>query len=101
MILDALQKIVYHKVPLTREEARAVMGEILKGEATDADYRTVEIYVTPFHELEHFHDSFLNPMLLSLYGLNISENYLRWRIIEAICVSLGWDIGARFDWEDA
>ena|SRR5438034_5059242 len=36
MILDALQKIVYHKVPLTREEARAVMGEILKGEATDA-----------------------------------------------------------------
>ncbi len=36
MILEALQKIVYHKAPLTREEARAVMGEILKGEATDA-----------------------------------------------------------------
>jgi len=36
MILDALHKIANHHESLTREEARAVMGEVLRGEATDA-----------------------------------------------------------------
>src|SRR6201997_1936190 len=36
MILDALHKIANHRESLAREEARAVMGEVLRGEATDA-----------------------------------------------------------------
>jgi len=36
MILDALHKIANHRESLSREEARAVMGEVLRGEATDA-----------------------------------------------------------------
>ncbi len=36
MILDALHKVANHRAPLTREEARAVMAEILSGAATDA-----------------------------------------------------------------
>ncbi len=36
MILDALQKIANHHESLSRPEARAVMAEVLAGEATDA-----------------------------------------------------------------
>jgi anthranilate phosphoribosyltransferase len=36
MILDALHKIANHGASLTREEARNVMAEVLRGEATDA-----------------------------------------------------------------
>jgi len=36
MILDALHKVANHRASLTREEAQAVMAEILRGEATDA-----------------------------------------------------------------
>jgi anthranilate phosphoribosyltransferase len=36
MLLDALHKIANHRTSLTREEAREVMSEILRGEATDA-----------------------------------------------------------------
>ncbi len=36
MILDALHKVANHRTSLTREEAREVMAEILRGEATDA-----------------------------------------------------------------
>lgn len=36
MILDALHKVANHRTSLTREEARAVMAEILGGLATDA-----------------------------------------------------------------
>jgi anthranilate phosphoribosyltransferase len=36
MILDALHKVANHCSSLTREEARATMTEILRGEATDA-----------------------------------------------------------------
>ena len=36
MILDALHKLANHCTPLTREEARQVMSEILRGEATHA-----------------------------------------------------------------
>jgi anthranilate phosphoribosyltransferase len=36
MIVDALHKIANHRTSLTREEARAVMSQILRGEATDA-----------------------------------------------------------------
>jgi len=36
MILEALHKIANHRQPLSREEARAVMEEVLRGEATDA-----------------------------------------------------------------
>jgi len=36
MILDALHKIANHRESLARDEARAVMGEVLRGEATDA-----------------------------------------------------------------
>jgi anthranilate phosphoribosyltransferase len=36
MILDALHKIANHGSPLTRDEARDVMAEILRGEATNA-----------------------------------------------------------------
>ena len=36
MILDALHKIANHRQSLSREEARAVMEEVLRGEATDA-----------------------------------------------------------------
>src|SRR5271166_2746591 len=36
MILDALHKVANHRSSLTREEAREVMSEILRGEATDA-----------------------------------------------------------------
>jgi anthranilate phosphoribosyltransferase len=36
MLLDALHKIANHRASLTREEARAVMSQILRGEATDA-----------------------------------------------------------------
>lgn len=36
MILDALHKIANHRESLSREEARGVMGEVLRGEATDA-----------------------------------------------------------------
>lgn len=40
--------------------------------------------MTIFHELKHFHDSILNPMLYSLYGINVSEDYLRWAVIDAM-----------------
>src|SRR5574340_78735 len=36
MILDALHCVADHRESLSREEARAVMSEILRGEATDA-----------------------------------------------------------------
>jgi len=36
MIIDALCKIANHRASLTREESRSVMGELLAGEATDA-----------------------------------------------------------------
>jgi len=36
MILDALHKIANHGSSLTRDQARDVMAEILRGEATDA-----------------------------------------------------------------
>src|SRR5947199_4218198 len=36
MILDALHKIANHRTSLSREEARAVMAEILSGTATEA-----------------------------------------------------------------
>lgn len=36
MILEALHKIANHGDSLTREEARAVLGEVLRGEATEA-----------------------------------------------------------------
>ena len=36
MILDALHKIANHGTSLTRDEARDVMAEVLRGEATDA-----------------------------------------------------------------
>ncbi|HEX3091467.1 MAG TPA: anthranilate phosphoribosyltransferase, partial [Candidatus Angelobacter sp.] len=36
MIIDALCKIANHRTSLTREESRAVMGELLAGKATDA-----------------------------------------------------------------
>ena len=36
MILEALHKIANHRQSLSREEARAVMEEVLRGEATDA-----------------------------------------------------------------
>jgi anthranilate phosphoribosyltransferase len=35
VILDALHKIANHRESLSREEARAVMGQVLRGEATD------------------------------------------------------------------
>jgi len=36
MLLDALHKIANHRFSLSREEAREVMSEVLRGEATDA-----------------------------------------------------------------
>jgi anthranilate phosphoribosyltransferase len=36
MILDAIQRIANQREPLTREEARAVMSEVLSGKCTDA-----------------------------------------------------------------
>src|SRR5712692_11227295 len=36
MILDALHRIANHRQPLSREEARAVMAEVLTGKCTDA-----------------------------------------------------------------
>jgi anthranilate phosphoribosyltransferase len=36
MILDALHRIVHHRESLSRDEARAVMGEVLAGKCTDA-----------------------------------------------------------------
>ena len=36
MILDALHRIVTHRESLSREEARAVMGEVLSGKCTEA-----------------------------------------------------------------
>jgi anthranilate phosphoribosyltransferase len=36
MLLDALHKVANHCTPLTRNEARAAMAEILNGQATDA-----------------------------------------------------------------
>src|SRR2546427_7428080 len=36
MILDALHRIANHRISLSREEARAVMSQILAGECTDA-----------------------------------------------------------------
>ena len=36
MIIDALCKIANHRTPSSREESRAVMGELLAGKATDA-----------------------------------------------------------------
>jgi anthranilate phosphoribosyltransferase len=36
MILDVLHKVANHRHSLSRDEARAVMGEILNGQATDA-----------------------------------------------------------------
>ena len=36
MLLDALHKVANHRSSLSREEAREVMSEVLRGEATDA-----------------------------------------------------------------
>ena len=36
MLLDALHKVANHRSSLSREEAREVMAEVLRGEATDA-----------------------------------------------------------------
>jgi anthranilate phosphoribosyltransferase len=36
MILDALHKLANHRESLSREEARAVMGEVLRGEASES-----------------------------------------------------------------
>ena len=36
MIIEALHKVASHHLALSRAEARAVMAEILRGEATDA-----------------------------------------------------------------
>src|SRR5471032_1430119 len=36
MITDALHKIAHHRINLSREESRTVMGEILAGKASDA-----------------------------------------------------------------
>jgi anthranilate phosphoribosyltransferase len=36
MLLESLHKLANHRQDLTREEARAVMGEVLQGKATDA-----------------------------------------------------------------
>ena len=36
MLLEALHKIANHRASLTREEAREVMAQILRGETTDA-----------------------------------------------------------------
>ena len=36
MITDSLHRVATHRQSLNREEARAVMGEILEGQATDA-----------------------------------------------------------------
>src|SRR5689334_2517134 len=36
MITDCLHRVATHRQSLSREEARAVMSEILKGETTDA-----------------------------------------------------------------
>jgi anthranilate phosphoribosyltransferase len=36
MILDALHRVANHREPLSREQAREVMSEILRGECTDA-----------------------------------------------------------------
>ena len=43
MILDALHKVVNHEASLTREEARAVMTSILRGEATDAQIAALAV----------------------------------------------------------
>lgn len=63
----------------------SAIGKLSESESVSLDeFRVVETYVTSFHELKHFHDSMLNPMLFSLYGINVSENYIRWVIIEAM-----------------
>src|SRR5712692_4251011 len=36
MITDAIHKVAHHRASLSREEARAVMAELLSGKATDA-----------------------------------------------------------------
>ena len=36
MILEALHRIVNHRESLSRDEARAVMGEVLSGKCTDS-----------------------------------------------------------------
>ena len=36
MITEAIHKIANHRASLSREESRAVMGELLAGKATDA-----------------------------------------------------------------
>src|ERR1700752_2785308 len=36
MLVEALHKIAHHRISLSREEARTVMGELLSGKATDA-----------------------------------------------------------------
>src|SRR5215469_9993019 len=36
MLVEALHKIAHHRGSLSRDEARAVMGELLSGKATDA-----------------------------------------------------------------
>src|SRR5215471_6954809 len=43
MLFEALQRIVYEKAPLTRDEARTVMGEILRGEASDAQIAALAV----------------------------------------------------------
>jgi len=43
MILDALHKVVNHEASLTREEARAVMTEILRGGATDSQIAALAV----------------------------------------------------------
>src|SRR5260370_7148112 len=43
MIIEALHKLVNHEASLTREEARGVMGEILKGGATDAQVAALAV----------------------------------------------------------
>jgi anthranilate phosphoribosyltransferase len=43
MILDALHKVANHEASLTREEARAVMTEILRGGATDSQIAALTV----------------------------------------------------------
>ena len=67
------------------EQLLSAIGKLSESESISLkEFRVVEAFVTAFHELKHFHDSMLNPMLFSLYGINVSENYIRWVIIEAI-----------------
>lgn len=62
------------------------LSKLSQGKELDIhEFHRIELYVTYFHEVRHFHDSLLNPALYALYGINVSENQLRWLIINEIC----------------